>query len=598
MADRRSFFRELKRRNVLRAAVLYLGAVWAASQGISQLSPALGLPDLTTRWFLLAAAIGLPFWLAFAWFYEFTPRGFRRDAEVAADAPIRHSNARKLDFAIIGVLALAVVLLLANTFVWHKGSGFEADTAAIPAQSIAVLPLVNDSGEKDQQYFSDGLSDDLITALSQFAGLKVIARDSSFKFRNSGDDPKTIGAKLGVAHLLEGSVQRSGGIVRVSATLINAADGTAVWSQHYDRPYQDLFALQDDITQQVAGALKARLLDNGKVASQGDRPPSGNLAAYSAYQQGRYHFFRHTGEDAHKAIDFYSQAISLDPAYARAYAELAITQMQSFVIFSATAAEKAGLIAKARVAVKTALALQPDLGVAHYAHGFLLQVIDFDLVGAVREFRSAAELEPQNSASALSLGIDYASFGSLDEAAVYGRRATALDPLSSTNYIYLARTLIAAGRFDEAEAALQKSIEANPQAAQTYSELAVLEIQRGNPAAAVDMAKRETDPFWRVYALALADFANGDRTGADAALGELTGKYADSGPFQIAQVYALRKQPDQMFTWLEHGLAVRDPGVTTLLYAPFLGAYRDDPRFAAFCRKVGLPTTTDAKTLP
>jgi len=197
----RGFLFELRRRNVLRAGVLYAGAVWALAQGISQLGPAFGAPDWVTRWFVIACAIGFPFWIAFAWYYEITPQGIKRESEVAPDPSVTHSTARKLDFAIIGVLALAVVLLVTDRFVSHKGA-----TIAVPDKSIAVLPLVNESGEKDQQYFSDGLSEDLITALSQFAGLKVISRNSSFQFRDSSDDAKTIGAKLGVAHLLEGSV--------------------------------------------------------------------------------------------------------------------------------------------------------------------------------------------------------------------------------------------------------------------------------------------------------------------------------------------------------------------------------------------------------
>jgi TolB-like protein len=240
---------ELKRRNVLRAAVLYAGAVWAFGQGLSQFSPALSLPDWVTRWFLIACIIGFPFWIAFAWFYEFTPSGLKRESEIDPFDSIAHSTGRKLDFWIIGVLTVAVVLLLTNQFVQRKNVNA---LVAVSGQSIAVLPLTNESGDKDQQYFSDGLSEDLINALSQFSGLKVIGRNSSFQFRDSKDDTKTIGAKLGVAHLLEGSVRRAGDVVRISAELINAGDGSTLWSQHYDRPYTDLFKLQDDITHRAS----------------------------------------------------------------------------------------------------------------------------------------------------------------------------------------------------------------------------------------------------------------------------------------------------------------------------------------------------------
>ncbi|MGH8212545.1 MAG: hypothetical protein ACREPP_04850, partial [Rhodanobacteraceae bacterium] len=220
------FLHELRRRNVLRAALLYAGAVWAFGQGLSQFSPALGLPDWTTRWFLVAACIGFPFWLTFAWFYEFTPTGLKRESEIDPAESVTAHTGRKLDFWIIGVLAVAVVLLVTNQFVLRRDATSTADAstiaatlAKVPQKSIAVLPFANEGGDTDQQYFSDGLSEDFINALSQFAGLKVIGRNSAFQFRNSKDDAKTIGEKLGVAHLLEGSVRRQGDTVRVSAEL-------------------------------------------------------------------------------------------------------------------------------------------------------------------------------------------------------------------------------------------------------------------------------------------------------------------------------------------------------------------------------------------
>ncbi|HJU26436.1 MAG TPA: hypothetical protein VJ722_07165, partial [Rhodanobacteraceae bacterium] len=325
----RSFFAELKRRNVLRAAVLYVGAVWALAQGIAQLGPSFGAPDWTTRAFVIAAAIGFPFWLAFAWIFEFTPQGLRRDGEVAVDPSLVRRTGRRLDFAIIAVLAVAVILLLGNQFVWHKGIAQPplaplGTAATIPQKSVAVLPFANESGRPDQQFFSDGLSEDLITALSQFDGLKVISRNSAFKFRDSKDDAKTIGGKLGVAHLLEGSVQRAETAVRITATLVNAADGSIVWSQRYDKPYQDLFSLQDEITNSVADALKAKLLNAPGAVVQSDRPPSGNLAAYAAYKHGRAYGELGNEADMRRSIEAFEEAVRLDPRYAAAYARLSL----------------------------------------------------------------------------------------------------------------------------------------------------------------------------------------------------------------------------------------------------------------------------------
>lgn len=592
-----SFMARLKRHHIFRVASVYAIAAWILIQVANAVFPDIGLTRADVRIVLIVVALGFPVVLVLGWML----------IPPSKEKPAKFSSWQRLHWRLGAVLSLVVIVLVAvsGVYLWHvttrqlkaeEVAAFKAATPApvatttIPAKSIAVLPLANESGDKDEQYFSDGLSDDLITALSQFAGLKVISRNSSFQFRDTRDDAKTIGEKLGVAHLLEGSVQRIGDEVRINAELVNAADSSTLWSQRYDRPYKDLFKLQDDITNAVADALKAKLLVGDGAMTQSDRPPSGNLAAYNAYLQGNFYGRRNTAEDMRKAIGYYEEAVHIDPKYALAYSSLSRAEVAINAVFSvADRNERDVLITKARAAANTALALQPDLGAAHQARAFILQVVDFDLVGAEAEYRRAAELAPQDAATALSLGVMSAAFGRLDEAVAYGRRSIALDPLSSNNYVYLARTLNALGRYDEAEAVLRKAIEVNPQGAQSYCELAVIQILRGHTDAAVKLAQQETDPFWRTYALALAHFANGDRAEADAALKELLDQYADTGAFQIAQVYALRKEPDKVFEWLDHGLATRDPGVTMLRYAAFVRNYSADPRFVAFCKKVGLP---------
>ncbi|MGH8161811.1 MAG: hypothetical protein ACRESR_06665, partial [Gammaproteobacteria bacterium] len=303
-----SFFSELKRHHVVRAGIIYIAAVWALAQGISQLSPAFGLSDRITLWFVIACAIGFPFWLAFAWYFKFTAHGIERESEVAEDKAAIQRAGRKLDYWIIGIMAVAVVLFLTNVFVTHrevtiKGITLASPAAvAVPAKSVAVLPFKNLGGDSGQEYFSDDLSEDLVTALSQFAGLKVISSHSSFGFRNSTGSAAQIGAELGVAYLLAGSVQREGGQVRINASLVNAADGSTLWSHHYDRPYKGLFALQDDITVAVANALKAKLLTASGAVIQSDRPPGNNLEAYNDYLKGVFYSARRNAADYRKAV--------------------------------------------------------------------------------------------------------------------------------------------------------------------------------------------------------------------------------------------------------------------------------------------------------
>ncbi|WP_158882190.1 tetratricopeptide repeat protein [Rhodanobacter sp. L36] len=585
-------FAELKRRNVLRAGVLYAGAVWALAQGIAQLGPSLGLPDWTTRWFLVAAVIGFPLWLTFAWFYEFTPSGLKRESDIASDDSTAHSNGRKLDFWIIGVLAAAVVLLLTDRFVVRPNTG----VASPSNPSIAVLPLSNESGDPAQQYFSDGLSEDLINALSQFNGLKVISRNSSFQFRDSKDDAKAIGAKLGVAHLLEGSVRRAGDEVRISAELVNADDGSTLWSQQYDRPYADLFKLQDEITQAVADELKTRLLADDHAA-QADRPRSGNLAAYNAYLQGKFYFARGTEVDWRKAIDSYTTATRLDPDYALAWSELSAAWAGvAGGYLGGTQAQQA--YAQSRAAVTTALALQPNLAAAHAAHGHLLIWADFDLAGAQIEYRRALQLTPTDGVALFNLGFLQATLGQPEQAVALTRRALVTNPLNADFHVSLGGYLSGLGRPDEAEPAVRKAIELQPAAVTFHVTLTTIEIQRGDAKAALTAARQEPPGDWQDVALALAQQVGGDHTAADAALKNLIDKDATQAPYQIADVYALRRDADHTFAWLDRAWAVRDPGVAGLLVDPYILRYRDDPRFAAFCKKVGLPITTEAKALP
>src|SRR5262245_27529307 len=338
----KNFFAELKRRNVIRAAILYIGAVWAIAQGISQLGPSVGAPEWATRWFLVAAAIGFSFCIAFAWFYEFTPEGLKRESEIDPAESIKHRTGRKLDFAIIRVLAVAVVLLLTNRFVLRHGVNQTTD-APILEKSIAVLPLVNSTGDPANEYFSDGMSEEFISSLSRLQELKVIGRTSSFRFKVKTDDSKTIGEKLGVYYLLEGSVRKSADRVRIAVAMIKSGDGANVWSATYDRELKDIFAVQSEIAEAVAKQLKVALLGNNGQAAQlatAATPSNRNVEAYNALLQGNFYFNRPTADDYRKAIGYYEEAIRLDPRYALAYAKLSIAASNLAINFTGIATKE------------------------------------------------------------------------------------------------------------------------------------------------------------------------------------------------------------------------------------------------------------------
>ena len=460
--------------------------------------------------------------------------------------------------------------------------------AAPATQSIAVLPLANQSGDQQQLFFSDGLSEDLTTALAQFDQLRVIGSHSAFQFRDSKEDSRTIGARLGVAHLLQGSVRKAGDTVRVTLELINASDGSALWSQHYDRPYKDLFKLQDEITAAVAGALKARLTDAAQAAAQSDRPRSGRLDAYAAYLQGVFH--KRPGNEAslRESVAQFRDAIRLDPDYALAHAELSrsLTALANNYLGGTAAAD---LYAESKAQADRALALDPQLAVAHYARGYRLLVQEFDWRGAEFEFREAARLAPSDGKAKAQLGHVLMTQGRPEEAVPLFEAALQSDPLEAFPHVLLANSLMAMGRLDDAEQHLRRALALQPGATGLFAGLSLLEIVRGRPQAALAAARREPVGPYREFAETLALQVAGSSDAADSALSQLIKQRSEILAYQIAEIYALRKDPDQAFAWLERARRNNDGGVVGMLTDPLLAPLKKDPRFAAFAREVGLP---------
>jgi TolB-like protein/Tfp pilus assembly protein PilF len=616
--DKPGFFEELKRRHVVRVAIAYAVAAWLLVQIATQVFPFFDIPNWAVRLVVILLVVGFPVAVAFAWIYELTPEGIRRTE--AADSPGARSEhasrqiGRKLNTVIIAVLVLAVALLGWRVLTLRRASAPSAAAqaappassavtqapadsaipvpAAIPQKSVAVLPFVNDSGQKDEQFFSDGLSQDLITALSQFAGLKVINRDSAFQFRDSKDNIKTIARQLGVAHILEGSVQRAEGEVRITATLVNAADGSILWSQRYDRPYKDLFALQDAITQSVADALKAKLLIAPGAAVQSDRPLSGNLDAYTAYLRGITDFARADETGVRQAIVAYQRAVTIDPGYAAAWAALSRAWARLGGAYQGGRAQQQAF-AEARRAGDKALQLAPDLAAAHAARSYLA-FSKSDWREAQSEAQRALQLAPNDGDAKYLYGSVLAMLGQCRRAADLVQQALVTNPRHADWYYALSQYLACNGRMADAQQAIRTAIALQPQGTGSHEWAAVLAILRGDAEAALAAAQMEPPGPWHDVAVALALQIGPDRGASGAALKNLIAKYADLGPYQIAETYALRRDPDAVFQWLDRAWKQHDPGVSYLLNDPLILRYRDDPRFAAFCKKVGLPTTTDA----
>ncbi|MEP6881758.1 MAG: tetratricopeptide repeat protein [Dokdonella sp.] len=585
---------ELKRRNVIRAALLYAGAVWALAQGIAQLGPSFGAPDWIVRGFVIACAIGFPFWLAFAWFFEFTPGGLKRESEIDPADPVSRSSGRKLDVWIIGVLAVAVVLLLSDKLISHRDAGAPLE------KSVAVLPLVNESDDPKQDYFSDGLSEELISAIAQVRDIKVIGRQSSFRFRGSQqDDVAAVGATLGVATLLEGTVRKQGDQVRIVASLIKVSDGSTVWSQAYERELKDVFAVQSDIATSVAAALKTALL--GKTIESADKPPGGNLDAYNALLQGRFYAERRNRADHLKAVEYYQQAITLDPGYAMAYARLAIAQ-QWFINWVASGDERKATAPLVRANAERALALDAHLAIALGALGVNQAWSDFDMRSAEVTLKRAVALDPANAETHYQLADVTGCLGRTGEASAMMQKVLLMEPVNPQFHFNAGQFLLADGHPDEAEAELRYAIDLQPKAEGYHLLLSQAYFMKGNFDQALATANAEPNASYRRFAIALANFGHGETAAGEAQLDDMIRLDADSNPGYIAEIYAIRGDTDRAFVWLDRGIEARDPFMVTIYEEPILiAALRHDPRLTALSKKLGLPdpsTISFSSTLP
>jgi len=423
MNARMNLFAELKRRNVLRAAVLYAGAVWLLAQVITQLGPVFDAPPWIARSVLIAAAIGFPFWIAFAWFYEFTPQGLKRESEVAADASITRSTGRKLDRAIIVVLAIAVVLLLTNTFVWKKGTGLQDEAvSAIPAKSIAVLPFEDLSPGHDHGYFSAGLAEELLNALAKVQDLKVAGRASSFYYGSRNADLRTIGRALNVANVLQGAVRTQGEAVRISVQLVRTNDGFEVWSQSYDGDLSNIFDLQEHIARAVTDHLKV-VLTGGEQARL--VPVATTSAdAYADFVTAQTLVNKRVGDSLPRAIALLRKATSLDPKFSRAWSKLAVAYA---VLPQYTGADWSVSWKISDDAAHRALALDSANAEAYAALSYN-QFSQRHYVAMVEPMQRALERAPDNSAVNYWAANELAAMGRTRDAEARIDAALANDP--------------------------------------------------------------------------------------------------------------------------------------------------------------------------
>jgi TolB-like protein len=602
---KRSLFAELRRRNVFKAAAAYLALGWVVTQVTSTVAPPLHLPDWIVPVVVWIGVIGFPFVIMFSWIYELTPEGLKRESEVDRSASITHVTSRRLDHIIIGLLVLAIGLFAFDRFVPRRvepsTASREAATPAVPSastpsaataapaasdNSIAVLPFVDMSQAKDQEYFSDGLSEELLNLLAQVPQIRVIARTSSFAFKGKEVGVAEIAKTLSVAHVLEGSVRKSGDTLRITAQLIRTTDSSHLWSETYDRQLTDVFKVQDEIAAAVVAQLKVKLLPAQQVTSL---HRTANTEAYNQFLLGNQFFSRTSAEGYRLAATAYQKAIALDPGYAAAYAGLAFAELYAGD-YAATAEENVSARQRALAAADKSIALAPDLADGYAARGWLRSNVTWDWTGGQADFEKALALEPGSAATQRRYGLLLLNLGRMTEAVAATRKSIELDPLSSAAWNNLGTMyFVNPDQFREAREALDRALAINPESNFANNNLATLELLEGHAQKALDVFRRAGE-VWSQTGVAMAEHTLGHAKESQRALDELIAKYAHDSAYQIADVYAWRGEADKAFEWLERAYVQRDGGLGGIKVDPVLKSLWTDARFAAMLKKLGLPT--------
>ena len=581
MTDRPSFFAELKRRNVLRAAALYIGAAWALSQGVAQLLPVFDFPNWVIRWFVIAALIGFPFAMLISWFYEWTPHGIQRESDVVPEASITRETGKKLDRWIIAMLSLAVVLLLTNQFVYRGAPVTQGDPALV--KSIAVLPFLDLSPGHDQGNFSDGMAEEILNALARVKEMKVIGRSSSFHYKGKDISDQQIGRELGVAHLLEGSVRRQGDQLRINVALVRTADGGQEWAKAYDGKLSDVFDLQESCARDIAAELKVELVGgsaNRLVAKSSDSPQ-----AYVLFVEAQTLVNRRVGDSLPRAIVLLKQATAIDPKFARAWSKQAIAYA---VLTQYTGGNWTANWKQSDAAAQRAIALDPNDAEAYAA-------------------------------------LSYNEFSQRHYVAMVApmRHALTNDPDNTTANYWAANELSAMGRKTDAEARLDAVLHGDPGNALVLFYKGALRLEVNDSAGTLEMVRRignSQSPFAQILlafqSVSVGDYDHGAQQYAKAEIGlgiklssaELEAVYRGMYQGEVQRLSALKiveahfdddsaptflmqlGEPARSFDAFEHGHSGLSDAYLNWLWWPeaWSRKARQDPSFQGFAKRMGM----------
>lgn len=577
------FFAELKRRRVFRVMAVYGGVAFVVLQIADIALPGLGLPEWTITLILALALLGFPFAIVLAWAFESTPEGIRRTEDAAPEELRAIMSAPASQRWPAGVAALVgAIALLAG--VWYMGrQSAPAASAESPggpvAASIAVLPFVNMSDDASNEYFSDGISEELLNLLAKVPELSVAARTSSFSFKDQNLEIPEIADRLHVAHVLEGSVRKSGDQVRITAQLIRASDGFHLWSQTWDRTLDNIFAIQDEIAADVVEQLQVTLL--GAVPTVEETDPQAYALFLRARQLGR----QFTEASLEQSNTLYKQSLELEPDYAPAWTGLAKNYMLQTTTLGTRSYDEGYPLA--REAANRALAINADYADAYAVLGQIASSYDSDLAAAAKYIERALELDPTNTDILNNASNLLRALNRLDEAIATEQYVVAHDPVAVGGRMRLSFIYMSAGRLDEAIESFRSLLSLNPVADLAHLGLGTALLLKGEPEEALLTMQRESSKEWRLIGLVMAYHALGRNAESDAALAEVIEKHARGWSYNIAEVLAFRAESDRAFEWLDTAVDYQDAGLSLAPSDQLFNSLHDDPRWQPFLKSIG-----------
>ena len=582
----KNFFAELKRRNVYKVAIAYAVIAWLLIQAGSILFPTFEAPGWVMKVFVTVVAAGFVIALIVAWAFEMTPQGMKRTEDLAPDEFIPQWSKRKF-LALIVTLAVVAAGLLAFQ-VWRTQ---RASPAAIaPEKSIAVLPFENRSEDKANAYFADGVQDEILTRLSKIADLKVASRTSTQHYKSMPENLAEIAKQLGVAHILEGSVQKSGDAVRVNVQLIKAANDSQVWAETFDRKLTDIFSVESDVAKAIADQLRAHITrrEEQVIAAK----PTKNIEAYDAYLRGRYFWNKRTSDGIKHAIEHFQQSIERDPDFALGHAGLADSYI-ALTFYNFAAPHET--MPKAKESAIKALALDDPLAEAHASLAHILMNYDWNWSAAEKEFKRSIELKPDYATAHQWYAIHYlTATGRFEEAVQEMKRALELEPASLVMNTFMGATLYYAGRYDEAIDQCRRTIEMDPNFAVAHWHLGLAYEQKQVLDAATEEFKKAISlsggsPLMKA-ALGRAYAKSQKKHEANDMLNELNelSKQQYVSAYEVATIYVALGNNEQAFQLLEQAYGEHSFHLVYLNVSPQFKPVRSDRRFQDLVQRIGL----------